>query len=803
MYLSSHLSTSLNMFFFHVEKYLDIIPNQYDFILVQNGSISAHYKEESWILSAGDVMLLTPGQKTSFQSLSRNFCTCIEFEPDFIDSMIPHGKILACNSAEGRKNDFRELTRILRDISIEFPKKGSENRLFSLIYEFSDCILRNHIRPMDSAESDVVSERIHQIESFIQQNYHRTISLQELADKMYLSPQYLSKFITQHIGISFTQYLCKIRMQHAYSELTNTDHSVTEIAFNNGFSNTSSFNKNFREYYHDSPSAYRSAAKKKKNLHSEFKPENSQTPPLDFHFQEPADRIWIHAKRGVPYMASWFDTINIGSLSTALSANFHDIFSSCQKTLRFRYVRFENIFSRDVIRPLSGTAGFDYTNLNMIFDSFEKLQIRPFIELSYKPQKKDLAGYLNYSPKDSFLPEKEESYCLHLFKDFLRHCINRYGYESVSSWRFELWFRHDDQLRPLESPEEYVQRFMNYRKVLKCLVPECSLGGPGFNTSADKESFIEILEAMKQENIRPDFFSVYIYCHTPEIYPTKGSGDAPYRMMSEDPDAFVNLYHTYRDLVRTGFSPDIPVYITEFNSGLSGNNFISSSVFQAAFICKNVLKLSQETPCIAYWHFMDTKYHLPDVPRKYSTDLGLIESNGIPKPSLFAYVLLSRLNSYLIYSGNDCLMTSNGNNRYQFLICNYVHYNRQYCINYQSPIRLEHTYDVFDDSHTKNIELKIEGLPTGRYEFTRHLLNRENGSLLDIFIKIYQEGAVTSDELYSMMLYLNKGEAEYYKHVVRPKQECCYIEISSDSDFSLNFSMSPNEILLLELVREV
>ena len=64
--------------------------------------------------------------------------------------------------------------------------------------------------------------RIQQIQNYIQANYQSQISLNDLADRLYLSNAYLSKYVKKHLGMTFMEYLNNVRLFHAVDELLYT-----------------------------------------------------------------------------------------------------------------------------------------------------------------------------------------------------------------------------------------------------------------------------------------------------------------------------------------------------------------------------------------------------------------------------------------------------------------------------------------------------------------------------------------------------------------------------------------------------
>lgn len=103
-------------------------------------------------------------------------------------------------------------------------------------------------------------ERLKIITDFIDKNYKDNISLDEIASKYDMSKEYLATMFKKYMGITIGTYLKNIRLKAAYIDLVNTDYSINQLAFDNGFPNIKSFITSFKEQYGETPYKY------KKNL---------------------------------------------------------------------------------------------------------------------------------------------------------------------------------------------------------------------------------------------------------------------------------------------------------------------------------------------------------------------------------------------------------------------------------------------------------------------------------------------------------------------------------------------------------
>lgn len=100
-------------------------------------------------------------------------------------------------------------------------------------------------------------ERIHEILRIIHTEYHQDISLDYLAQRIYISPCYLSSLFSKHMGVSLLSYINDYRMRRAAELLTNTQINVTDISWQVGYRSLPYFCTTFKAKYHMTPAQYR------------------------------------------------------------------------------------------------------------------------------------------------------------------------------------------------------------------------------------------------------------------------------------------------------------------------------------------------------------------------------------------------------------------------------------------------------------------------------------------------------------------------------------------------------------------
>ncbi|MFB9761847.1 response regulator transcription factor [Ectobacillus funiculus] len=99
---------------------------------------------------------------------------------------------------------------------------------------------------------------IYDIEKYLQANFDRDVKLQEIAERFYLSREYISRKFKQEFKENISDYIVKIRMNRAKALLKNKDFKIYEIAHMVGYQDDKYFRKVFKKVEGVTPNDYRS-----------------------------------------------------------------------------------------------------------------------------------------------------------------------------------------------------------------------------------------------------------------------------------------------------------------------------------------------------------------------------------------------------------------------------------------------------------------------------------------------------------------------------------------------------------------
>ncbi|WP_053970680.1 AraC family transcriptional regulator [Mangrovimonas sp. ST2L15] len=105
------------------------------------------------------------------------------------------------------------------------------------------------------------NEKLNIIFKFINNNFKRAISLEEIADKVSMTEPAFCRYLKKATGKTFTRLVNEYRVVHATKLLNESQLSITDVCFESGFNNFSHFNKLFKEITGKSASKYRAEIK--------------------------------------------------------------------------------------------------------------------------------------------------------------------------------------------------------------------------------------------------------------------------------------------------------------------------------------------------------------------------------------------------------------------------------------------------------------------------------------------------------------------------------------------------------------
>ncbi len=186
---------------------------------------------------------------SSFESLKNSFLFYSLFPSDdsaYPDMHIP-GKMYS---------DYGEIfTRIYREF--ERKEKGYVELIRAYVIELIIKIFRNVEKMGTVSLSPINIETIYNAVQYIENHFDTKLSVDEIAAKVFLGPDYFRKLFKRVTGDSVTNFQQKIRIDKACKLLSTTDLPIKEIGVMVGYDDIKSFYKVFKKVMGKTPKEYR------------------------------------------------------------------------------------------------------------------------------------------------------------------------------------------------------------------------------------------------------------------------------------------------------------------------------------------------------------------------------------------------------------------------------------------------------------------------------------------------------------------------------------------------------------------
>ena len=777
-----------------------------ELVYVMEGELRLYVMEREYHLKRGDICVINSNEEHRIETQGEITTAHLFITYSLIRSVYNGvSSFFFCNSTSEDDERYEKLRELLNQLlkrkmfcEKEAEEEQHEYEYLSVFYKVLGYLTSNFIKKAKTDAGMSMQQksqmRTLQINEYIMNNYNQPISLKSLADTLYLSEGYLSRYLKKIYNMSFSAYLRQVRLSHAMSELLYTDKAILQIALDNGFSSISFFNKVFKEEYGKSPSHIRNSAKEmeKKEEDMDSLVLNQKLEKFIYSMEEEQEskkrakiiRKTFQVEDGEKIPQFWNTAINIGQASDLQNHEVRKQILRMKDSMHFRYIRFWSLFSdRMIMRNDEEIGQYNFTKLDNILDFLVENGLKPFFDMEEKIKR------VNRTDKDFLLYEEKNNKVdsLQIWEEFIRqlimHLVRRYGIEEVNTWKMEVIF-DGYCLKGIDPTDSFFQIFKCTYSIIKKHAPHMEIGGCGFFPDylchLEKRGMNFWEEWIRRAPL-PDFFSFMIYA-----YEADPEGKERFGKKSEDPDYLKNSIRKIRaELIQHGLSGQ-KIYITEWNLTVSDRNKLNDHCFHGAYVMKNIIDVFGEIDMLCYFTGTDIYTEYYDTVWLMHGGEGLLTRDGIAKPSGFAFRFLKKLKPYFIDKTENCLLTTDRRNQYSLVCHNMKNLNYMYYLQSEEPLEWDKLWKNFDEWNPLTLKLCIKGVENGNYQMTIQKINEKSGSIQDIWADLEYIQDLSDSEI----KYLHRATVP--RMIIRKfcvEDECIEIELR----------MRPNEIGYINL----
>ena len=340
-----------------------------------------------------------------------------------------------------------------------------------------------------------------------------------------------------------------------------------------------------------------------------------------------------------PFTHFFEESVGSGHMSLTLREDWRGHLRMARRDLGVRRIRGHGLLDDDMSVSMSRGKNSFY-NVDSLIDFLISIGMRPILELSFMPSWLTSGDHTVCHYKGNSDPPKSYDDWGDLIYALGKHIVDRYGEDIASSFYFEVWNEPNDQFFQ-GTQEDYWKLYSAAALGLKNASQSLRVGGPA--TCCPDCWITDFVEFARNNSVPFDFVSTHAYSSGQ----MEGLGSVS--------KVYDGLQRGRAALDGSNISRSFPWLITEFgdscNQGVGDPgaksifpSAIHDMVDQASYTIAAMAAIAgdDEPTALSYWAVSDVfeEEFFPITNVSFHGMFGLINLNGIPKPTYRAYQML-------------------------------------------------------------------------------------------------------------------------------------------------------------------
>lgn len=238
----------------------------FEILFIEKGSGILVINNHRVAYNDNQIFILIPNDQYNFEIETPTTVSAVKFLNSFF------GDMLSDENQVQRKQWFKKIETILhgrnRTSHLNFQSKTDEDSILSLFTvlcnEYNDENLKSetvlksvlhsilHIisRNVSFISTNITNSKIQSMINYIHYHVHDSekLSKKELANQFHISENYISQYFKSNMGIGLKKYILNYKLKLAETRLKYTNLTISEIAQELGFTDSSHLDKTFMAY---------------------------------------------------------------------------------------------------------------------------------------------------------------------------------------------------------------------------------------------------------------------------------------------------------------------------------------------------------------------------------------------------------------------------------------------------------------------------------------------------------------------------------------------------------------------------
>jgi len=450
-----------------------------------------------------------------------------------------------------------------------------------------------------------------------------------------------------------------------------------------------------------------------------------------------------------------------GRACLILRSDHQQHLSMASRECGFRHLRFHGLLHDDMAvyrEDKDGNPIYSWQYVDAVYDYILSISMRPFVGFTFMPERLASGDSTVYWWKANITPPKDYGRWEELVYEVVRHFTERYGYEEVKQWYFEVW-NEPDQYRWFFTGDidEYFKLYESTARAVKSVCQDYRVGGPA-TAGGDLDKWIGGLIGYCHRNRVPiDFITTHTYSAKGITHEGKegeldcSPGGAvgvpvwlpgtpwPQGNVYHDPEGAVGAVRRAYDLVKASAMPDLDIYFTEWGLTCDYWDPLRDSYHAASYILSRLKAVQGYVKAMSYCEVSDVFEEDGPPTDHFHGGFGLVNLQGLRKPSFFAY-------SFLNHLGDTELECDDPNT---FACCDA---NGVQLLFWDCAVRQDRTNKEYYNRDTpslsaEKVQLSIAGLRPGTYELSVYCTGYRRNDVYTAYLDMKHPGTLTQEQI--------------------------------------------------------
>lgn len=459
----------------------------------------------------------------------------------------------------------------------------------------------------------------------------------------------------------------------------------------------------------------------------------------------------------------------------------------------FSYVRFHGLLQDDlgIYRiDKSGQPIYSWQYCDAVYDHILDIGMRPFVVFDFMPEVLASGDKTIYWERSNITKPASYEEWYNLIFRITAHFTERYGEDEVKQWYFEVWNEPDGWFFD-GSQEDYFRLYETAARAVKAVCSDYRIGGPSVAGAYDW--LPALADYCREHGVSLDFFSAHTYALTEFAAGQKSTADAhiptwkpgtPWGLsnLKLSPDMVPDAVRRCTALLAEKGLSDIPVHFTEWGLTYCYWDPLHDSYRAPSHMLRALKQSIHHVASMSFCEVSDVFEEDGPPTDHFHGGFGLLNLQGIRKPSFFAYRFLHMLGDQeLVCEDDDTIVCQNACG-YQIL-----------------------TWNPTYRQNTENIHYYgCDNPPQESEERIFRLKNVKNGSYT---VRQYRVGYMANDAHTAFLQMtrkesLSRAEVDALKTLADGSPEQTFPVEIEDGQFEYSTVLRDNDVLLLTLTSE-